>query len=100
MRCGFIGLGHIGKFLAGSLVRNGFQVTVYDLDAKAVAALVDKGAHAATSVAEVCAASDTVFTCLPSPQVIDVVVAQSGGVIDSLAGRSTPGTWVDMSTKS
>ncbi|MEY3073823.1 MAG: hypothetical protein RLZZ554_497, partial [Actinomycetota bacterium] len=23
MRCGFIGLGHIGKYLAGSLVRNG-----------------------------------------------------------------------------
>ena len=25
MRCGFIGLGHIGKYLAGSLIRNGFE---------------------------------------------------------------------------
>jgi 3-hydroxyisobutyrate dehydrogenase len=98
MRCGFIGLGHIGKFLAGSLARNGFTVTVHDLDAQAVSALVDKGARAATSVAEVCAASDTVFTCLPSPAVIDAVVAQSGGVLESLAHRSTPATWVDMST--
>jgi len=98
MRCGFIGLGHIGKFLAGSLVRNGFSVTVYDLDPNAVAALVAKGAQSASSVAEVCAAADTVFTCLPSPQVIDAVVAGPGGVLESLAGRATPGTWVDMST--
>ena len=40
MRCGFIGLGHIGKFLAGSLVRNGFEVTVYDLNKEAAAPLV------------------------------------------------------------
>lgn len=37
MRCGFIGLGHIGKFLAGSLLRKGFEVTVYDLNADAAA---------------------------------------------------------------
>ena len=41
MRCGFIGLGHIGKFLAGSLVRNGFEVTVFDLNAEAGKPLVD-----------------------------------------------------------
>ena len=98
MRCGFIGLGHIGKYLAGSLVRNGFEVTVYDLDPKAVEGLVAKGAKAATSIKGVCDASDTVFTCLPSPRAIDTVVAGPGGVIESLAGRSPRGTWVDMST--
>ena len=98
MRCGFIGLGHIGKYLAGSLVRNGFEVTVYDLDPKAVENLVAKGAKAAKSIKEVCDASDTVFTCLPSPRAIDTVVAGVGGVIESLAGRATRGTWVDMST--
>ena len=98
MRCGFIGLGHIGKYLAGSLVRNGFEVTVYDLDPKAVEGLVAKGAKAASSVKGVCDASDTVFTCLPSPRAIDAVVAGPGGVIESLAGRATRGTWVDMST--
>ena len=30
MRYGFIGLGHLGKHLAGSLVRGGFTVTVHD----------------------------------------------------------------------
>ena len=98
MRCGFIGLGHIGKFLAGSLVRNGFEVTVFDLNADAAAPLVAKGAKLAGSIKELCDASDTVFTCLPSPRAIDAVVAGSGGVIESLAGRATRATWIDMST--
>ena len=98
MRCGFIGLGHIGKFLAGSLVRNGFEVTIFDLNADVGKPLVAKGAKWATSIKELCDASDTVFTCLPSPRAIDAVVAGPGGVLESLAGRSTPGTWVDMST--
>ena len=98
MRCGFIGLGHIGKFLAGSLVRNGFEVTIFDLNAEAGKPLVAKGAKWASSVKELCDASDTVFTCLPSPRAIDAVVAGPGGVLESLAGRATPATWVDMST--
>ena len=98
MRYGFIGLGHIGKYLAGSLVRNGFDVTVYDLDQKAVDALVAKGAKGAKSVTELSEQVDTVITCLPSPQVIDKVVAGQGGVIDTLAGRTPAATWIDMST--
>ena len=82
MRCGFIGLGHIGKFLAGSLLRNGFEVTVYDLSADAAAPLVAKGAKLDGSIKELCDASDTVFTCLPSPRAIDAVVAGAGGVIE------------------
>jgi 3-hydroxyisobutyrate dehydrogenase len=98
MRCGFIGLGHIGKFLAGSLVRNGFEVTVYDLNKDAAAPLVAKGAKLAGSIKELCAASDTVFTCLPSPRAIDIVLTGKDGVIDSLASRAIAATWIDMST--
>ena len=98
MRCGFIGLGHIGKFLAGSLVRNGFEVTVYDLNKDAAAPLVAKGAKLAGSIKELCDASDTVFTCLPSPRAIDIVLTGKDGVIDSLASRAVAATWVDMST--
>jgi len=98
MRCGFIGLGHIGKFLAGSLVRNGFEVTVYDLNKEAAAPLVAKGAKLASSIKELCDASDTVFTCLPSPRAIDIVLTGKDGVIDSLASRAVAATWIDMST--
>ena len=32
MRIGFIGLGNVGGKLAGSLIRNNFKLTVFDLD--------------------------------------------------------------------
>ena len=39
MKVGFIGLGNVGAKLAGSLVRNGFDVTVRDVDKSAAAAV-------------------------------------------------------------
>lgn len=98
MRCGFIGLGHIGKYLAGSLVRGGYEVTVYDLNKDAAIPLIDMGAKWASSIRELAAESDTVFTCLPSPSAIEAVVNGPDGVISSLSGRTSSGTWVDMST--
>jgi 3-hydroxyisobutyrate dehydrogenase len=39
-----------------------------------------------------------VFTCLPSPRAIDIVLTGKDGVIDSLASRAIAATWIDMST--
>jgi 3-hydroxyisobutyrate dehydrogenase len=94
-RVGFIGLGHLGRYLAASLVRAGHVVTVNDLDRGAAASLLDAGAAWASSVAEVVAASDVVCTCLPSPAAVTAVVSGPGGVIEAFAGR---GTWIDHST--
>ncbi|MEO5974048.1 MAG: NAD(P)-dependent oxidoreductase [Ilumatobacteraceae bacterium] len=98
MRCGFIGLGHIGKNLAGSLVRGGFDVTVYDLVRASADPLIAAGAKWASSTKDLASECDVVFTCLPSPLAIDEVVNGPDGVIASLSGRNRPGTWVDMST--
>jgi 3-hydroxyisobutyrate dehydrogenase len=92
---GFIGLGNLGRQLAGSLLRAGFALTVHDRDATAVAALVAAGASAAVSPRAVAEASDCVITCLPSPSAVSEVVSGSGGVIEGLRGG---GTWIDMST--
>ena len=40
MRYGFIGLGHLGKHLAGSLMRGGFTVVVHDRDRAAAEPLL------------------------------------------------------------
>ena len=37
MKVGFVGLGSVGGKLAGSVLRNGFDLAVHDLDAEAVA---------------------------------------------------------------
>ena len=44
MKIGFIGLGNVGGKLAGSLLRNGFDVTVRDLDVSLIEAFKKKGA--------------------------------------------------------
>jgi len=44
MKIGFIGLGNVGGKLAGSLLRNGFDVTVHDLNPDLVAEFVPRGA--------------------------------------------------------
>ena len=97
-RVGFVGLGHLGYYLASSLVRAGHEVTVHDLDRAAARDLPERGARWADSPRAVAAASDSVFTCLPSPRVIDSVATGADGIFAGLAGRSTPGTWIDMST--
>ena len=42
MKIGFIGLGNVGGKLAGSLLRNGFDLTVRDLDEKTVRPFIEK----------------------------------------------------------
>ena len=36
MKIGFIGLGNVGSKLSGSLLRNGFDLSVYDLSSQAM----------------------------------------------------------------
>ncbi len=95
MRIGFIGLGALGKHLAGSLVKEGFEVTVSDINDAAVAELVALGAKGAKTAADVARGSDTVITCLPSPEVVTHVVSGPDGILEGLAAG---GTWIDMST--
>lgn len=91
----FIGLGHLGGNLAGSLLRNGFEVTVYDRDTAAVERLVALGATAASSPADAAARAGNAITCLPSPKVSEAVLTAPDGI---LAGLPKGGTWIEMST--
>ena len=95
LRIGYIGLGALGRHLAGSLLRAGFAVTVYDIDETCAIDLEKNGAVCADTVLATAQASDTVITCLPSPEAVAEVVAGEGGVFEGLASG---GTWIDMST--
>ena len=95
MNVGFVGLGNLGNYLAASLVRAGHPVTITDLDRASGDKLVAAGARWADSAKAVAEASDVVFTCLPSPRVIDIVVTGPDGIF---GGLRQGGTWIDMST--
>ena len=69
MKIGFIGLGNVGGKLAGSLLSNGYDLIVRDVDKEAAQDLIDQGASwgkTGKAMAETC---DVVITCLPSPVV-------------------------------
>lgn len=95
MKYGFIGLGHLGEKLAGCLLRAGFDLTISDINAKAGAALCEKGAHWAKDAQALAERVDAVITCLPSPKVSQRVLEGPRGI---LAGLKPGGTWIEMST--
>ena len=105
MRVGFIGLGNVGSKLAGSLLRNGFDLVVRDLDRPAGAALEAGGAGWADSPAEMAAEADMVITCLPSPSASAAVMEAGDGILAGLASRRAgcgdggdAPIWAEMST--
>jgi 3-hydroxyisobutyrate dehydrogenase len=94
-KIGFIGLGNVGGKLSMSLVRNGFDVVVLDLDPAAMQPLLDAGAAAGASPAGIAASCDIVITCLPSPEISAQVLEAPDGV---LAGLGPGKIWAEMST--
>ncbi|WP_170581212.1 NAD(P)-dependent oxidoreductase [Ruegeria arenilitoris] len=92
MKVGFIGLGNVGGKLSGSLLRNGIDLTVYDLNPDLVAEFSAKGAKAGESPAQMMRDCDAVITCLPSPAASDAVMQQ-------MLPEVTHGKiWMEMST--
>ena len=95
MKIGFIGLGNVGGKLAGSLARAGFDLTVRDLDQRAVDRLRDQGAKSESSTARMAAQCDALITCLPSPAAAAEVMEGEDG---ALAGLGAGKLWMEMST--
>jgi 3-hydroxyisobutyrate dehydrogenase len=95
MKIGFIGLGNVGGKLAASLLRNGFDLTVRDLDRNLAEPLLDQGAAWAETPADMAAAVDMVITCLPNPVASAAVMEADDGLLKGLgAGK----IWAEMST--
>lgn len=95
MKIGFIGLGNVGGKLAGSLLRNGFELTVRDLDSTLAKPLLDGGAYWADSPAQMAASCDLVITCLPSPAASAAVLEAPDGLLSAFGKGKI---WAEMST--
>ncbi|MBL8700865.1 MAG: NAD(P)-dependent oxidoreductase [Alphaproteobacteria bacterium] len=92
---GFIGLGVMGAPMARNIVRKGHALTVFDVNAKAVAGLVADGARAAATPKAVAEASEVVVTMLPDAPDVDRVALGADGI---LAGLKPGSVYIDMST--
>ena len=92
MKVGFIGLGNVGSKLSGSLLRNGIDLTVFDLNSDLVDAFVARGAKRGENPAQMMRDCDAVITCLPSPKISDAVMQE-------MLPEIGPGKiWMEMST--
>ncbi len=94
-KVGFIGLGNVGGKLAGSLLRNGVDLTVRDLDRKLAQGFLDEGARWGESPKQMAADVDILITCLPSPAASAAVLEAEDG---ALAGLGSGKIWAEMST--
>lgn len=76
---GFIGLGIMGKPMAGHLRAAGHKVSVFDRSEDSVRELVQKGAVACGSSMEVASVSDLIIVMVPdTPDVEDVLFGEDG----------------------
>lgn len=92
---GFVGLGRMGRPMAGNLQRKDFPLMVHDLDEAPMRALEALGAQCAATVAELARACRTIITVLPSHVEVETVVLGAEGIVANAA----PDTLVmDMST--
>jgi 3-hydroxyisobutyrate dehydrogenase-like beta-hydroxyacid dehydrogenase len=77
----------MGTPMAGHLVDAGYAVTVFDIDRATATALTDAkpAATAASSLPELAACSDVVFTMLPDGNVVRQVALGADGLVNGLA---------------
>ena len=95
MKVGFIGLGNVGGKLAGSLMRNKFDLTVRDLDKNLTKKFSELGAIVTETPKKLAEKVDLIITCLPSPKICSEVMEEKDGVIE---GLSKAKIWLEMST--
>ena len=94
-KIGFIGLGIMGKPMSKNLLKAGYDLTVCDINAAAVAEVVALGAKSAATPKDVAAQTDIVVTMLPNSPQVKTVALGAGGIIE---GARSGTIVVDMSS--
>lgn len=94
-RIGFIGLGIMGRGMARNLLKAGFSLRVWNRTASRMQPLVDEGAEAGESPADVARHSELIITCVSdTPDVEKVILGEDGVIHGAKAGALV----VDCST--
>ena len=95
-RVGIIGLGKMGGGIAKNMLEAGINITVYDMQEKAVRRQVDLGAAEVKSIKELMALCEIVFTCVLGRSAIPLTenellpLARQGQIFVELSTISVP----------
>lgn len=79
---GVVGLGHMGGAMARNLVDSGYETVGFDVDADALATVVEDGVTPAESTADVATRADILITSLPTPPIAEAVYLGDDGVAE------------------
>lgn len=90
-----IGAGAMGSAIGERFLETGNHLTVFDLDSEKVAALVGKGAKAASAAAQAAAQAECVITSLNSSHIVGLAAFGKDGIAD---GASAGTLIIDMSS--
>ena len=96
-KIGFVGLGVMGRSMAGHLLKAGFELTVYNRTKASAQPLLDNGAKWADSPAEVMRASEAAITIVGYPKDVEQVYFGENGLF---AGYAPGKMVIDMTTSS
>ena len=90
---GFIGLGNMGTPMANRLLDAGYKLVVFDTRDEVVAPFVGRGAKRTSSAADAGSEAETVLVSLPTPDVVQKVVAEvaQGTAVRTVVDLSTTG---------
>ena len=91
----FIGLGQMGSPMASNLLKQGHQLSVFDVNPDAVQRLVEKGAQPDRSPAQAAKGAEFAITMLPNGDLVRSVLFGEQGICESLSPQALV---IDMST--
>ena len=94
-RIGFIGLGIMGRPMAGHLLDAGYPLWVYNRHPQKMEPLISKSAIACASCKEAAAKSDVVISMVPDSPDVELVALGERGIIESAREGLI---YIDMST--
>jgi len=93
MKVAFLGLGRMGRILAGHLVGDGtFNVTVWNRTPSAATPFAERGTHVAATVPEAIAGAEAVITCLFGPDAVRQTI------LDAELAWPDGACWIDITT--
>ena len=89
---GFIGLGNVGSKIANNILKDGFNLYIYDLNEELSVDLVNDGATWCHSISDLIEKTSIFITCLPSPESVNNVLTQA------IPNLNNEHLWIEMST--
>src|SRR4051812_35389528 len=100
----FIGLGIMGSPMSENLIKAGYAVTGYTLEADKLQRLAAAGGRAAGSIAEAVQEADVIITMVPASPHVEAIAYGPDGILDNAKAGAllidmssiTPQTSIDL----